>query len=103
MNRPKNILISYELFLDMIDYIADHPDDSDYRYANIATGVNSKLDAMTRRELYTVYKTGATNETRAMAKEQYMDMMGIPNSYRWGNEQDVNVKYTGDERRWAVL
>lgn len=102
MTRPKNIQISYELFLNMIDYIADHSDCSDYRYNDILTAVEDKLDAMARRELYTAYKTGTTMEIRAMAKEQYLNVMGIPSSYRWHNEHDVNVKYTGNERQRAV-
>ena len=39
MTRPKNLLISYELFLDMIDYIADHPDTSDHRLDDIINAV----------------------------------------------------------------
>ena len=103
MTRPKNLLISYELFLDMIDYIADHPDTSDHRLDDIIKAVSDKLEAMARRDLYTLYKTGASKEVRALAKEQYMDIMGIPSSYRWSNEYDVNVQYTGDERRRAVI
>lgn len=103
MNRPQNIQISYDLFLDMIDYIADHSDESDYRLDDILQAVIDKLEAMARRELYTLYKTGATREIRAQAKEQYMDMMGIPSSYRWSNEHDVNVQHTGNERRWTAL
>ena len=102
MTRPKNIQISYELFLGMIDYIADHSDCADYRYNDILTAVKDKLDAMARRELYTAYKTGATKEIRAKAKEQYLNLVGILSSYRWHNEHDVNVKYTGDERRWGL-
>ena len=103
MIRPKNIQISYELFLDMIAYISDHPDESDYRLDAISTAVNNKLEAMVRRDLYTVYKTGATSEIRAMAKEQYMDMMGIPSSYRWSNKKDVNVQSSGDKRRMSDI
>ena len=61
------------------------------RYAGVYTTA-SELDAMARRELYNADKTGAAKELRAMAKKQNMDMMGIPSSYRWDNEQDANVK-----------
>ena len=47
---------------------------------------------MARREFYNADKTGDAKEFRAMVKEQNMDMMGIPSSYRLDNEQDINVK-----------
>ena len=90
-NRPKTIQINFDLFLSIIDYFYDHTDETDYRYEDIARGIQEKLNAMFQRELYTLYKTGATPELRAAARKRYLEEMGISRSFQWPDEQDVNV------------
>ena len=91
MNQPKNIQIDYELFKAMMTYIDRHPDldDPDYRF--IVRGIQDKLRTITNRTFYTLYKTSKDEDTRAFARKIYLDRMGIPESFRWGNDQDVNI------------
>lgn len=50
--------------------------------------IDGKVRAVTRRELYTRYKTAKTPEERERARQQYMDEVGIPDAYRWPEGYD---------------
>lgn len=49
----------------------------------IKKGLSDKLDTMTRRELYTQYKTAPTVQEQEQARQKYLDSVGIPESFRW--------------------
>ena len=93
MSQVKMIQIERELFKRMIGYVDRHPDPSDPEYRYLVQSIQKKLDAMLRRSLYTTYKTGASEETRALARERYLDEVGVPDSFRWSNRQDTNVMF----------
>ena len=40
-----------------------------------------------------LYKTGANGETRSKARQEYLDAIGLFDSFRWNAEQDVNVTH----------
>ena len=50
----------------------------------IRYGLEQKLEAMVRHELYAKYKTALTPEEREAARQRYLDERGIPQSYRLG-------------------
>ena len=55
----KNVQIPYDLFIDLLHYHLVQEDD----YAeDIWQGLEEKLDAMVRHELYVKYKTAPTEE-----------------------------------------
>lgn len=55
MEKKKNVTIPEELFIDLVKYfLADIRWDED----RIRSGLQEKLEAMVKRELYTRYKTG---------------------------------------------
>ena len=55
----KNVQISYDLFVALVEYHLAYDDD----YAEeIHQGLEQKLDAMVRHELYAKYKTAPTAE-----------------------------------------
>ena len=76
----KNVQIPYDLFLALLQYHLMMDDDYE---AEIRYGLEQKLEAMVRHELYAKYKTALTPEEREEARQRYLDERGIPQSYRW--------------------
>ena len=72
--------IPYELFIELLHYHLVQEDD----YAeDIRRGLEEKLDAMVRHELYVKYKTAPTEEERKQARLEYLDRRGVSKSFRW--------------------
>ena len=76
----KNVQIPYDLFLALLQYhlMMDDDYEDEIRY-----GLERKLEAMVRHELYAKYKTALTPEEREAARQRYLDERSIPQSYRW--------------------
>lgn len=80
MEKKKNVTIPEELFIDLVKYfLADIRWDED----RIRSGLQEKLEAMVKRELYTRYKTAGMPEERAKARQEYLEKVGIPENFRW--------------------
>ena len=76
----KSVQISYDLFVALVEYHLAYDDD----YAEeIHRGLEQKLDAMVRHELYAKYKTASTAEEREQARQEYLDKRGIFPDFRW--------------------
>lgn len=76
----KNAQIPYDLSMELLHYHLVREDD----YAeDIRRGLQEKLDAMVRHELYMKYKTAPTEEEREQARLEYLDRRGVPESFRW--------------------
>ena len=76
----KNVQIPYDLFVALLQYHLV----MDYDYAeDIQRGLEQRLDAMVRHELYAKYKTAPTEEEREQARQEYLDRRGVPKSFRW--------------------
>ncbi len=91
VSRPKEIRIPYDLFVDLYVYACRHPERGDLQFERLCAGVKQKLEAMMRHDLYTLYKTGASQEKRAKARRDYLDAIGFPGYWQWTEEDDVNV------------
>ena len=76
----KNVQISEELFFMIIKYHLLGIDDF---VPEIKKGLEEKLEALVRRELYTKYKTAKTEEEREQARKEYLDKVGIQKNFRW--------------------
>lgn len=72
--------IPYDLFIELLHYHLVQEDDYE---ENIRRGLEEKLDAMVRHELYMKYKTAPTEEEREQARLEYLDRRGVPESFRW--------------------
>ena len=69
MEKKKNVTIPEELFIDLVKYfLADIRWDED----RIRSGLQEKLEAMVKRELYTRYKTAGTPEEREKSRQEYL-------------------------------
>ncbi len=95
-NRPKNIQIEYSFFLDLVSYAYRHEDSADPGYQRIDVAFHRKLEAMERHHLYSLYKSGTTEEIRSKAREDYLEAIGLRDSFRWGDKQDVNITHSPD-------
>ena len=78
--KMKKIQISEDLFFALLKY---HLADIDEVLPEINRELEKKLEAMTRRELYTKYKTAPTKREREEARNAYLDKVGVHQNFRW--------------------
>ena len=76
----KSVQIPYDLFVALVEYHLAYDDDY---VEEINRGLEQKLDAMVRHELYAKYKTASTAEEREQARKEYLDKRGIFPDFRW--------------------
>ena len=76
----KQIQIPEELFMQLIKY---HLLDMQELQPKIIEGLESKLDSISMRLLYSKYKTAITEEEKQKARQEYLDRRGVPDSFRW--------------------
>ena len=76
----KNVQISEELFVALLKY---HLVEIDDVLPQIKKGLEEKLEAMVKRDLYTKYKTAPTEEEREKARQEYLEKVGMHRSFRW--------------------
>lgn len=85
----KTVQIPESLFLDLCRYHLQDDLESweiDDLARSIDSGLQDKLDALARRELYSKYKnTNLSDEERQAARIAYLDARGIRDSYRWSS------------------
>ena len=82
----KNIQISEELFFALLKY---HLVEMDDVLPEIKKGLEDKLEAMVRRDLYTKYKTAPTEEEREKAKSLAMLQKNSMIDYRYNRKGDL--------------
>ncbi len=80
LKNDKQIQIPQPLFVDLVKFFI--VGDTSTR-ETILKGLERKIDALAKRELYTKYKTAATEEEREQARQEYLDRIGVPESFRW--------------------
>lgn len=76
----KNIQISEKLFFALLKY---HLVEIDDVLPEIKRGLEDKLEAMAKRDLYTKYKTAPTEEEREKARQEYLEKVGMHRNFRW--------------------
>ena len=76
----KNVQISEKLFIQLVKY---HLLDVEVEKEEIEKGLEEKLDAMAKRELYTTYKTAANPVEKEKARQEYLNKRGVLDSFRW--------------------
>ena len=76
----KNVQISQKLFVALVKY---HLLEMYEEEEGIRKELTSKMDAITKREIYSKYKTAHSEEEREKARQEYLERVGIPESFRW--------------------
>ena len=76
----KNVQIPYDLFVALVEYHLGYDDEYE---DEIRQGLEQKLDALMRHELYAKYKTAPSAEEREQARQEYLDRRGVFPDFRW--------------------
>lgn len=76
----KNVQISQKLFFLLVRYFLIGQEETEQE---IAKALEKQVDDLVMRELYTQYKTTPTEEEKEMARREYLDKRGVPDSFRW--------------------
>ena len=76
----KNVQIPVPIFCKLVYFhLMNHKE-----YAkDIAEYLDEKLESLERHELYTTYKRDADEAKREDARLQYLDLRGVPESFRY--------------------
>lgn len=93
MSCPKSVLLDYELFVDLYVYACRHSEPDDLQFKRICAGIKKKLEAMIRHDMYSLYKSGANELIRGKARQDYLNAIGLLDTFQWPVEQDVNVTH----------
>ena len=91
MRKPNTIQIDFDLFEDLVVYAIRHSEADDAQFIRIECGVRKKLDSMQRHDVYSTYKSGATESERSSARRKYLDLIGMLDDCKWPDGMDVNV------------
>ena len=76
----KNVQIPQELFIRLIRFhLFDMDEDSDL----IKKGLEDKMERLARHEIYSKSKTASSEEEKEKARQEYLDMVGIHQDFRW--------------------
>ena len=75
----KNVQIPHELFVALVEYHLAYDDNYE---DEIRQGLEQKLDALMRHELYAKYKTAPSAEEREQARQAYLERGMFP-EFRW--------------------
>lgn len=77
----KNVQIPEELFVHLVRYFMLDAHDSD-TYNAIYKGIETKYKAIEKHSSYTTYKTAKTAEEREKARIEYLNEVGMRESFR---------------------
>lgn len=80
MSNPKNVMISYDLFLDLFRYFKCDMTDL---APDITSRLDDKFNRILSRDLFNDYLHAASPEEKEIAKQKYLDSKGIPLDYRF--------------------
>ena len=76
----KNIQIPPELFIRLIRFhLFDMDEDADL----IKKGLEDKMERLARHEIYSKSKTASSEEEKEKARQEYLDMVGMHQDFRW--------------------
>ena len=75
-----NVQISEELFCELYKYFCLDNEDV---FQKCKDELQIKFDKIVNRNLYTKYKTSATDEEREKARQEYLDRIGIHDNFRY--------------------
>lgn len=82
--RPKSVQISEVLMIELCKWHLCDGCQTPERAEYIRKGLQDKLDAAVRRDLYaTMHDSSKTPQEREEARMRYLDDKGIPESFRW--------------------
>lgn len=82
MAAQKTVQIPTELFVQLINYHLYNRRTPELA-EQIRSGLDRKLEALARRELFSESRSAETPEAREKARQAYLDAAGISEDWRW--------------------
>lgn len=76
----KQVQIPEKLFFQLVKF---HLCDDDLWQEEIEQGLQSKIEAMINRNLFSAYKNASTSEEREKTRIAYLDSIGMHKDWRW--------------------
>lgn len=52
--------------------------------------IDEKMQKLLRRQIYTASKTAPTAQEREQARQDYLDLVGVPADFRWTQKKDIS-------------
>jgi hypothetical protein len=83
----RQVQIDLDLFLDLLDYFEGEYQGEEFLADSIRKQLDSKLDKLIARELFTKYKRAPSGPEREAARREYLDRRGIHPDWRTDTEQ----------------
>ena len=87
--KPDKVQVPYDLFCNIFRYffLGAGRDDYSEEAEAIRKQIHDKLTAARKRKLYSMSKDkNLTPEEREKARQEYLDLAGIKDSFRWSRE-----------------
>lgn len=81
--REKQIQIPERLFAQMAFFVMNPDKRTAALEKEILDGIETKMDAISKHELYTKSKTAPSAEEKEKARKEYLDRVGMRDSFRW--------------------
>ena len=79
---PKAVKIDFKTFIRLVRYFL-LDEQTEALYGEIRGDLEGKLDSLSKHDLYTQSKTAKTEQEREKARQEYLDRIGMNNSFRW--------------------
>lgn len=79
--KEKQAQIPLKTLFSLFKYFLVEPTEEDHKL--IKQSLECKLEAMIKHDLYTKYKTAPTEEEKETARKEYLDRIGMLDSFRW--------------------
>lgn len=95
MDKVKNVQIPESLFVQLYKYFLLDMQ-SEEIHDNIKAGLASKWEAIHRRQLYQNMHTASTAEEQEQARQDYLEKIGVPDAFRWGQDYEQQRRRSGD-------
>ena len=76
----KNVQIPFPIFRKLLLFHLRHREEF---AGEITEYLNTKLESMVKHDLYTIYKCDTDEERKEKARIKYLDMQGVPESFRY--------------------
>lgn len=82
--KQKQIQIDYNLFIDLVDYFFNEPDE--YLANDIKKALEGKIDKIIAHQKFSKYKQAPQGEEREQLRKEYLDHIGVFDSFRTDKE-----------------
>ena len=77
-----NVQIPHDIYIDLVLYFFDEDERTREREERIKAALQSKAEAMQRRDAYTRYKCSEDSSEREQARQKYLTLANIGENFK---------------------